>query len=192
MEKKKDEDNTVIRNKVRLVAKGYTQEEGIDFEESFTPVARLLKEEVYVSQLDGFVNPDHPDEVYRLRKTLYGLKQAPRAWYDELSELLVYKGFTKGFQIHQSPRGIFINQSKYALEILTQHGMDKCDRIGTPMATSPKLDADLSGTPCVETTSRFLLTPSKLKGDDVVIPSDVVAVADLKETHGRFDGLTLS
>ncbi|GJS65484.1 retrovirus-related pol polyprotein from transposon TNT 1-94 [Tanacetum coccineum] len=103
---KKDEDQTVIRNKARLVVKGYAQEEGIDFEESFAPVARLeavrifvayvahksfpiyqmdvktaflngpLKEEVYVAQPDGFVDPDHPKKVYRLRKALYGLKQA--------------------------------------------------------------------------------------------------------------------
>ncbi|GJS62827.1 retrovirus-related pol polyprotein from transposon TNT 1-94 [Tanacetum coccineum] len=108
--KKKDEDQTVIRNKARLVAKGYAQEEGIDFEESFAPVARLeavrifvayashksfpvhqmdvkmsflnglLKEEVYVAQPNRFVDPDHPEKVYRLRKALYGLKQAPRAW----------------------------------------------------------------------------------------------------------------
>nr|GEU40783.1 retrovirus-related Pol polyprotein from transposon TNT 1-94 [Tanacetum cinerariifolium] len=122
---KKDEDQTVIRNKARLVAKGYAQEEGIDFEESFALVARLeavrifvayaahksfliyqmdvktaflngpLKEEVYVLQLDGFVDPDHPEKVYRLMKALYGLKQAPRAWYDELSKFLTSKGFTK-------------------------------------------------------------------------------------------------
>ncbi|GJR58552.1 retrovirus-related pol polyprotein from transposon TNT 1-94 [Tanacetum coccineum] len=111
---KKDEDQTVIRNKARLVAKGYAQEEGIYFEESFAPVARLeavriyvayaahksfpiyqmdvkmtflngpLKEEVYVAQPDGFVDPDHPDKVYRLRKALFGFKQAPRAWEDIL------------------------------------------------------------------------------------------------------------
>ncbi|GJY63212.1 retrotransposon protein, putative, unclassified [Tanacetum coccineum] len=173
---KKDEDQYVIRNKPRLVAKGYAQEEGIDFKESFAPVARLeavrifvaytahksfpiyqmdvkttflngpLKEEVYVAQPDGFVDPDHPEKVYRLRKALYGLKQAPRAWYDELSNFLISKGFTKGLQIHQSPRGIFINQAKYALEILKKHGMEKGQSIGTPMATKPKLDADLSGT----------------------------------------------
>ncbi|GJU25474.1 gag-pol polyprotein [Tanacetum coccineum] len=84
-----------------------------------------LKEEVYVSQLDRFVDPDHPERVYRLRKALYGLKEAPRAWYNELSKFL----------------------SKYALEILMKHGMDKCDIIGTPMTILPKLDADLSGTP---------------------------------------------
>ncbi|GJR26242.1 retrovirus-related pol polyprotein from transposon TNT 1-94 [Tanacetum coccineum] len=74
-----------------------------------------LKEEVYVAQPDGFVDPDHPEKIYRL-------------------------------QIHQSPRDIFINQAKYALEILKKHGMEKGQSIGTPMATKPKLDADLSGT----------------------------------------------
>nr|GEU83082.1 Gag-Pol polyprotein [Tanacetum cinerariifolium] len=87
---KNDEDQTVIRNKTRLVA----QEEGIDFEESFAPVACLEAEEVYVAQLDGFIDPDHPKKVYRLKKALYGLKQA-RAWYDELSKFLTSKGFTK-------------------------------------------------------------------------------------------------
>nr|GEX72647.1 hypothetical protein [Tanacetum cinerariifolium] len=76
-------------------SKGYAQEEGIDFEESFAPVARLEAEEVYVAQPDGFVDPNHLEKVYRLRKTLYGLKQAPRAWYDELSKFLISKGFTK-------------------------------------------------------------------------------------------------
>nr|GFA40071.1 hypothetical protein [Tanacetum cinerariifolium] len=176
----KDEDQTMIRNKARLIAKGYAREE------------------------DGFVDPDHPEKVYHLRKALYGLKQAPRAWYDELSKFLTSKGFTKGtidptlftirygedillvqiyvddiifgstnpkyskrfeklmhsrfkislmgemkfflgLQIHQSPSGIFINQAKYTLEILHKHGMDKGQSIGTPMATKPKLDVDLSG-----------------------------------------------
>ncbi|GJR07321.1 retrovirus-related pol polyprotein from transposon TNT 1-94 [Tanacetum coccineum] len=123
---KRDEENTVIRNKSHLVAKGYAQNEGIDFEESFAPVAWLeavrlfiaypahksftvyqmdvktrflygpLKEEVYVNQPAGFVDPYHPDKVYHLKKALYGLKQAPRAWYDKLSNFLVSKGFSKG------------------------------------------------------------------------------------------------
>nr|GEW29242.1 retrotransposon protein, putative, unclassified [Tanacetum cinerariifolium] len=84
-----------------------------------------LKEEVYVAQPDGFIDPDYLEKVYRLRKALYGLKQAPRAWYDELSKFLTSKGFTKGLQIHQSPRGIFINHAKYTLEILHKHGMEK-------------------------------------------------------------------
>ncbi|GJX04170.1 retrovirus-related pol polyprotein from transposon TNT 1-94 [Tanacetum coccineum] len=96
---KKDEDQTVIRNKARLVAKGYAREEGIDFEESFSPIARLEALYgifVYVAQPDGFVDPHHPEKVYLLRKALYGLKQASRAWYDELSNFLISKGFTKG------------------------------------------------------------------------------------------------
>nr|GFA27944.1 hypothetical protein [Tanacetum cinerariifolium] len=125
---KHDEENIVIRNKSRLVAKGYAQKEGVDFEESFAPVARMeavrlfiayathksftiyhmdvktaflygpLKEEVYVNQPDGFVDPYHPDQVYRLKKALYGLKQAPRAWYDELSKFLLSKGFSKALE----------------------------------------------------------------------------------------------
>ncbi|GJS73056.1 retrovirus-related pol polyprotein from transposon TNT 1-94 [Tanacetum coccineum] len=165
---KKDEDNIVIHNKARLVAKGYRHDETISFEESFAPVARL-------EDPDGFIDPDHPERVYRLRKALYGL--APRAWYDEL-----LKGFTKGPQTQnvlkrlknlctadsKSPRGIFINQSKYALYILKKHGMEKCDSIGTPVATSPKLNADLTGTPVDQTKyhsmigSLMYLTSSKV------------------------------
>nr|GEU80471.1 hypothetical protein [Tanacetum cinerariifolium] len=113
-----------------------------------------LKEEVYVAQPDGFVDPDHPEKVYRLRKALYGLKQAPRAWYDALSKFLTSKGFTKGLQIYQSPSGIFIKQANYTLEILHKHGMDKTQRIDTPMAMKPKLDADLSGNPVDQTDYR--------------------------------------
>ncbi|GKA87711.1 retrovirus-related pol polyprotein from transposon TNT 1-94 [Tanacetum coccineum] len=123
---KHDEENTVIRNKTRLVVRGYRQEEGIDFEESFAPVARMeairiflayaahksfivfqmdvktaflhgtLKEDVYVCQPEGFIDVDHPSHVYKLKKALYGLKQAPRAWYDELSKFLLQNHFFKG------------------------------------------------------------------------------------------------
>ncbi|GJS86838.1 retrovirus-related pol polyprotein from transposon TNT 1-94 [Tanacetum coccineum] len=150
--------------------------EGIDFEESFALVARLeavrifvahaahksfpiyqmdvkttflngpLKEEVYVAQPEGFVDPDHLEKVYLLRKDLYGLKQAPRACRFEMS-LMGEMKFFLGLQIHQSPKGIFINQAKYALEILKKHNMDNCHSIGTPLATKPKLDVDLSGEP---------------------------------------------
>nr|GEV43722.1 hypothetical protein [Tanacetum cinerariifolium] len=229
-------------------------DEGVDFKESFAPVARLeaarlfiaydahksftiyqmdvktaflyspLKEEVYVNQPDGFIDIYHPDKVYRLKKALYGLKQAPREWYDELSNFLVSKGFSKGsidptlfitkhgedmllvqiyvddiifgstnpklskqfeklmhskfemfmmgelkfflgIQIHQSPRGIFINQAKYAQEILIKHGMTSCDSIGTPMATK-HLDADLNGTPIDQIkyrSTKLMLQPRSSK-----------------------------
>ncbi|GJY08698.1 retrovirus-related pol polyprotein from transposon TNT 1-94 [Tanacetum coccineum] len=95
---KLDEYGDVLKNKARLVANGYRQEKGIDFEESFAPTTFLngdLKEEVYVSQPEGFVDPDHPTNVYRLKKALYGLKQAPRAWYDTLSWFILDIKFSK-------------------------------------------------------------------------------------------------
>nr|GFA23772.1 retrovirus-related Pol polyprotein from transposon TNT 1-94 [Tanacetum cinerariifolium] len=123
---KHDEEQTIIKNKSHLVVKGYRQEEGIDFEESFAPVARMvairiflayaahklfivfqmdvktaflhgsLKEDVYVCQPEGFIDADHPSHVYKLKNVLYGLKQAPRAWYDELSKFLLQNHFFKG------------------------------------------------------------------------------------------------
>nr|GEW95901.1 hypothetical protein [Tanacetum cinerariifolium] len=190
--------------------------EGVDFEESFERVARLeaiqlfityaahksftvyqmdvktaflygpLKEEVYVNQPDGFVDPYHPNKVYRLKKALYGVKQAPRAgdillvqiYVDDIIfgstnpnlskrfEKLMHNKFEMsmmgelkfflGIQIHQSPHGIFINQAKYAQEILIKHGRTSCDSVGTPMATK-HLDANLSGTPVDQTKYRSMV-----------------------------------
>nr|GFA61709.1 hypothetical protein [Tanacetum cinerariifolium] len=159
MENKKDKDQTVIRNKARFVAKGYTQEEAhksfpiyqMDVKTSF--LNGPLKEEVYVAQPDGFLDPNHPEKVYRPMKALYGLKQDLRACRFEMS-LMGEMKFFLGLQIYQSPIGIFINQAKYTLEILHKHGMDKGQSIGTPMATKPKLDADLSGNPVDQTDFR--------------------------------------
>ncbi|GJV91422.1 retrovirus-related pol polyprotein from transposon TNT 1-94 [Tanacetum coccineum] len=231
---KLDELGGILKNKARLVARGYRQEEGIDFEESFAPVARLdairiflafaahmnmivyqmdvktaflngiLREEVYVSQPDGFVDKDNPNHVYKLKKALYGLKQAPHVWYDLLSKFLLSQEFSKGtvdptlfirrqgkdillvqiyvddiifasttpelchqfskimclkfkmsmmgkisfflgLQILQSPRGIFLNQSKYALESLKKYGMESSDPVDTPMVEKHKLDEDTQG-----------------------------------------------
>lgn len=123
---KQSEDGVIVRNKARLVAQGFCQKEGIDFEETFAPISRLeairillayaaskgfklyqmdvksaflngyIEEEVYVRQPPDFENPKHPDHVYKLHKALYGLKQAPRAWYARLKSFLPGKGFTMG------------------------------------------------------------------------------------------------
>nr|GEU54139.1 hypothetical protein [Tanacetum cinerariifolium] len=103
----------------------------------------ILKE-VYVSQPEGFVDQDR--HVFRLTKALYGLKQVPRAWYDMLFKFLLSQQFIKGLQISQSPKGIFINQSKYALEMLKKYGLEKCDLVNIPMVERLKLDEDPKGT----------------------------------------------
>nr|GEY61300.1 retrovirus-related Pol polyprotein from transposon TNT 1-94 [Tanacetum cinerariifolium] len=231
---KLDELGGVLKNKARLVAIGYHHEEGIDFKESFAPVSRLeairifiafvahmnmvvyqmdvktvflnciLREEVYVSQLDRFVYPENLNHVYKLKKALYGLKQAPRAWYNLLSSFLLSQKFTKcivdptlfvrhegkgillvqiyvddiifastkldfcetfskimcskfqmsmmgklsfflGLQISQSPKGIFLNQSIYALESIKKYGMETCEPADTLMVEKSKLDKDPQG-----------------------------------------------
>ncbi|GKA63596.1 retrovirus-related pol polyprotein from transposon TNT 1-94 [Tanacetum coccineum] len=141
----------ILKNKARLVDYGYRQEEGIDFEESFAPVARLdairiflsfaphmnmiiyqmdvkmtflnsiLREEVYVSQPDGFVDQDNLNHVYKLKQALYGLKQSPRAWYDLLLKFLLSQEFSKGT-------------------------VDPTfDPVDTPMVEKSKLDEDTQG-----------------------------------------------
>ncbi|GKD55696.1 putative ribonuclease H-like domain-containing protein [Tanacetum coccineum] len=123
---KKDDKGIVVRNKARLVAQGYTQEEGINYDEVFAPVARLeairlflayasfmgfivyqmdvksaflygtIEEEVYVCQPPSFEDPQFPDKVYKVEKALYGLHQAPRAWYETLFTYLLENGFRRG------------------------------------------------------------------------------------------------
>ncbi|GJR53069.1 retrovirus-related pol polyprotein from transposon TNT 1-94 [Tanacetum coccineum] len=178
---KLDEYGDVLKNKARLVAKGFRQEEGLDFEESFAPVARLeairifianaasknmtvyqmdvktaflngeLKEEVYVHQPEGFVDPERPHHVYRLKKALYGLKQAPRAWYDTLSKFLLAQGFSKGVV---DPTLFIRKTGKHTLHKFDLH---KSDPVDTPMVERTKLDEDLSGTPVDQTKYRSMI-----------------------------------
>ncbi|GKA88613.1 retrovirus-related pol polyprotein from transposon TNT 1-94 [Tanacetum coccineum] len=160
---KRDEENTVIRNKSHLVAKGYAQKEGIDFEESFALVARLEAVRLFIAyaahksftvyQMDvktTFLYGPLKEEV----KALYGLKQAPKAWYDELSNFLVSKGFSKG-SIDPTWNSDPPIPSWYLYKP-KKHGMTSCDSIGTPMATK-HLDADLSGTPVDQTKYRSMV-----------------------------------
>nr|GEY51441.1 hypothetical protein [Tanacetum cinerariifolium] len=186
---KLDELGGILKNKARLVARGYRQEEGIDFQESFASVARLEAIRIFLA--------------YAAHKNM-GLKQAPRAWYDMLSSFLISQDFSKGsvdptlfirrngndlllvqiyvddiifaastpelcdlfakitcskfkmsmmgkisfflgLQISQSPRGIFINQSKYALESLKKYAFESCDPVDTLMVVKSKLDEDTEG-----------------------------------------------
>ncbi|GJX68924.1 retrovirus-related pol polyprotein from transposon TNT 1-94 [Tanacetum coccineum] len=175
----------VLKYKARLVAQGFRQEEEIDYEESFAPVARIEAIRIFMAN-------DNPSHVYKLKKALYGLKQEPRAWYDMLSSFIISQHFSKGavdptlfirharndlllvqiyvddiifastnidmcnefanrittkfkmsmmgqmsfflgLQIFQSPRGIFINQSKYAYEIVKKYGLLTTDSVDTPL-----------------------------------------------------------
>ncbi|GJR80146.1 retrovirus-related pol polyprotein from transposon TNT 1-94 [Tanacetum coccineum] len=157
----------VLKNKACLVARGYCQEEGIDFEESFALVAQLEAIRIFIAltthmnmvvyQMDmktAFLNGILREEA------LYGLKQAPCAWYDLLSSFLLSQKFTKGtvdptlfviregkdiLLISQSPRGIFLNQSKYALESIIKYGMETYEPANTPMVEKSKLDEDPQG-----------------------------------------------
>nr|GEW83929.1 uncharacterized mitochondrial protein AtMg00810-like [Tanacetum cinerariifolium]GEW96160.1 uncharacterized mitochondrial protein AtMg00810-like [Tanacetum cinerariifolium] len=148
---KRDEDNTVIRNKYHLVAKGYAQKEGVDFEESFAPVARLEAVRLFIE--------------YAAYKsfTIYQMDVKIAFLYGPLKEEVKFEMFMMGelkffleIQIHQSPHGIFINQAKYAQEIFIKHGMTSCDSVGTPMATK-HLDVVLSGTPIYQTKYRSMV-----------------------------------
>nr|GEZ33690.1 hypothetical protein [Tanacetum cinerariifolium] len=197
---KKDESSLVIRNKARLVAVGYSQQE----------------EEVYFGQPPGFVSKQYPDHEYALDKALYGLKQAPRAWYDVLSQFLIDSGFQKGsidttlfikkkgkntmliqiyvddiifgstdpkyctkfsdimvkhfemsmmgemkfflgLQVNQFSNGIFINQSKYILDILKRFGMKNYDTVPTLMVEQAKLKLDLVGKPVDHTDYQSMI-----------------------------------
>nr|GEX26113.1 hypothetical protein [Tanacetum cinerariifolium] len=104
-----------------------------------------LKEEVYGSQPEGFVDPDHPTHVYRLKKALYGLKQAPRAWYDTLSRFLLHNNFSKG-AVDPTPFTRKIGKHILLVQIY-KVGMDSCDSIDTPIVDQLKLDEDPLGIP---------------------------------------------
>nr|GEW08271.1 retrovirus-related Pol polyprotein from transposon TNT 1-94 [Tanacetum cinerariifolium] len=201
---KTNEFGGVLKNKARLVAQGFRQEYGIDFVESFTPVSRIeairifvasttnknrtifqmdvktsflngeLKEEVYVSQPEGFVDQDNPSHWNQ--HSSHGKQETTYYWYNfastntamcnEFAKLMTTKfkmsmmgqmSFFLGLQKSQSPRGIFTNQSKYASKIVKKYGMISSDFVDTPMVEKSKLDKDLQGKPVDATQYRGMI-----------------------------------
>ncbi|GKC41512.1 retrovirus-related pol polyprotein from transposon TNT 1-94 [Tanacetum coccineum] len=172
---KHDEENTVIRNKTRLVVRGYRQEEGIDFEESFAPVARMEAIKIFLAYV-----AHKPFTVFQMDvKTAFLHVKEGMIWVKASTKGMVYVDditfssthprytqlfsdlmksqfemsmmgemtFFLGLQVNQSPCGIFITQPNYVLEILKKYGMESCDPIGTPMEIKDKLDLNQNGSP---------------------------------------------
>ncbi|GJX43756.1 putative ribonuclease H-like domain-containing protein [Tanacetum coccineum] len=189
---KRDERGIVVKNKAKLVAQGHRQEEGIDYHEVFAPIARIeairlflafalfmrfpvyqmdvksaflygtIGEEVYIHQPPSFVDPTHPNKVYKVVKALYGLHQAPRAWYETLSTFLLENGYMRGtidktlfikkhksdimlVQVKQQPDGIFISQEKYVADILKKFDFCSIRTATTPFESNKPLVKDKDG-----------------------------------------------
>ncbi|GJZ92755.1 retrovirus-related pol polyprotein from transposon TNT 1-94 [Tanacetum coccineum] len=212
---KTNEFGGVLNNKARLLAQGFKKKEGIDFKESFAPVARIeaicifvenaanknimifqmdvkmaflngeLKEEVYVSQPEGFVDKEYPSHVYKLKKALYDLKQALRAWYDMLSSFLILQYLSEGavdqtLFIRKAGNDLllvqiyvndiifastntalcneFVNQMTTSdSDIIKKYGLLTSNSVDTPIVGKNKLDEDLQGTPVDATLYRDMI-----------------------------------
>nr|GEY04888.1 hypothetical protein [Tanacetum cinerariifolium] len=189
---KKDERGIVVRNKARLIAQGHTQEEGIDYEEVFSPVARIeaislflayasfigfmvyqmdvknaflygtIKEKVYVCQRPRFKDPDYPDKVYKVVKALYGLHQAPRAWYETLANYLLENSFQRG-KIDQT---LFIKKQKGDIMLVQKQDeifISRDKYVAEILRKFGLIDGKLASTP-IDTEKPLLKDPD---GEDV-------------------------
>ncbi|XP_070013870.1 uncharacterized protein [Nicotiana sylvestris] len=213
---KLNESGQVVRKKARLVTQGYSQQEGIDYNKTFAPVARLelirillacaahkgfklfqmdvksaflndyISEEVYEKHPLGYANISFPNHVYKLTKALYGLKQAPHAGnlitqiyvdaiifgsYNSIlcedfahsmkgefeMSMMGERTFFLGLQIKQSPKDIFISQTKYTKELIKKFGMENENSIGTPMSLTIIIDEDNNGKKVDETMYRGMI-----------------------------------
>ncbi|GJZ13279.1 putative RNA-directed DNA polymerase [Tanacetum coccineum] len=206
---KKDERGIVVKNKARLVAQGHTQEEGIDYDEVFAPVARIeairlflayasfkdfvvyqmdvksaflygkIEEEVYVCQPPGFEDPHFPNKVYKVEKALYGLHQAPRAWYETLSTYLLDNGFHRG----QIDKTLFIRRHKDDI-LLVQVYVDDIIFGSTKKEMSTefeKLMHDKFQMSSMGELSFFLGLQVKQKSDGIFISQDKYVAEILKK-----------
>ncbi|GJS19881.1 retrovirus-related pol polyprotein from transposon TNT 1-94 [Tanacetum coccineum] len=190
---KTDESGGVLKNKARLVAQGFRQEEGINFEESFAPVARIESIHIFVANaaqknMTIYQMDDNPSHEFKSKGPIGLLNKLLVHWYNMLSSFRISQQFSKGavdptlftwharndillfkmsmmgqmsfflgLQISQSPRGIFINQSKYASEIVKKYGLNTTDSVNTPMIETKKLDEDLYGKPVDATIYRGMI-----------------------------------
>ncbi|GJU08531.1 putative ribonuclease H-like domain-containing protein [Tanacetum coccineum] len=157
---KKDERGIIVRNKARLVAQGYTKEEGIYYDEMDVKSSFLystIEEEMYVCQPPGFEDLQFPGKVYKVEKALYGLHQAPRAWYKTLSTNLLENRFRRGtidknlfikkdkgdiLLVQQKEGGIFISQDKYVADILKKFDFITVKTASTPIEHKKALVKD--------------------------------------------------
>ncbi|GKC28131.1 retrovirus-related pol polyprotein from transposon TNT 1-94 [Tanacetum coccineum] len=191
LEVKTDESGRVLKNKVRIVAQRFKQEEGIDFEESFALIARIEAIRIFVAnaahknmifyQMDvktAFLNGELKEEL--IQHSSHGMLEMTYYWYkfmlifassntamcDEFANQMTNKfkmsmmgqmSFFLGLQISQSPRGIFINQSKYASEIVKKYGLHSTDYVDTPIIENKKLYEDLQGKPVDATLYRVMI-----------------------------------
>ncbi|GKA97629.1 retrovirus-related pol polyprotein from transposon TNT 1-94 [Tanacetum coccineum] len=170
---KKDKHGITTKNKARLVAQGYSQEEGIDYNETFALVARIEAIRIFLAFATymkfippGFESSEFPDYVYKLDKALYGLKQAPKAWHEILSTFLIQNKFVRfenlmtkkskvsmmgeltyflRLQIKQDVKGISICQEHYTRNLLKIYEISDCSSVKTPMVSPNNFVPDLAG-----------------------------------------------